>query len=167
MNAMVDAAEDSNERMSEFAIQAARNIQSAFADFLFDPFSSSLRDMAANFARTLHRMVSELLAQQLLLSFFNAINPAAGLGTALFGGARADGGPVQPGKAYLVGEKGPELFVPNSAGNVQANGAGAGVRIINVIDPAMVADYLSGPGGDQTILNVLQRNAGAVRQVVM
>lgn len=166
-DSMRETAVETQEEMSQFAIQAARNMQSAFADFLFDPFKSSLRDMAANFARTLHRMVSELLAQQILLSFFNAMNPAAGLGTALFGGARADGGPVSPGKAYLVGEKGPELFVPNSAGNIQPNGEGGhGVRIINVIDPAMVADYMNGPGGDQVILNVLQRNAGSVRQVI-
>ncbi len=35
-----------------------------------------------------------------------------------FGGARADGGPVSPGKAYLVGEEGPELFRPRGAGQI-------------------------------------------------
>ena len=34
---------------------------------------------------------------------------------------RATGGPVAPGSAYLVGERGPELFVPTSAGRVEAN----------------------------------------------
>ncbi|MEO8100579.1 MAG: hypothetical protein ABI811_22970 [Acidobacteriota bacterium] len=38
-----------------------------------------------------------------------------------FGGARADGGRVDPGRAYFVGERGPELFVPSSAGSVVAN----------------------------------------------
>lgn len=39
----------------------------------------------------------------------------------LFGGApgRATGGPVSPGRAYRVGENGPELFVPTSAGRVE------------------------------------------------
>lgn len=72
-----------------------------------------------------------------------------GLATA-FGGARASGGPVMPGKAYLVGERGPELIVPRSAGQVIANsqlrsGAGGGRAPINVnvdargaTDPAMV-----------------------------
>lgn len=32
--------------------------------------------------------------------------------------ARAGGGPVLPGQPYLVGEKGPELIVPRSAGHV-------------------------------------------------
>lgn len=36
----------------------------------------------------------------------------------IFGGFRADGGPTQPGKAYIVGERGPELFAPDMAGNV-------------------------------------------------
>jgi hypothetical protein len=42
----------------------------------------------------------------------------------LVGGAlglpgRATGGPVSPGRGYLVGERGPELFVPTSAGRVE------------------------------------------------
>jgi phage-related minor tail protein len=32
---------------------------------------------------------------------------------------RATGGPVAPGAAYVVGERGPELFVPTSSGSVQ------------------------------------------------
>lgn len=42
-----------------------------------------------------------------------------------FGGARADGGPVLPGGSYLVGERGPELFRPASAGDVEPLGPGA------------------------------------------
>lgn len=36
---------------------------------------------------------------------------------------RATGGPVGPGQAYLVGERGPELFVPTSSGRVVAGGS--------------------------------------------
>ena len=36
-------------------------------------------------------------------------------------GARAMGGNVGTGGAYLVGERGPELFVPNSAGTIVSN----------------------------------------------
>ena len=58
-----------------------------------------------------------------------------GLGTsiamALFGApGRATGGPVSAGRAYRVGERGPELFVPTSSGRVEA--AGAGVRNIAI-----------------------------------
>jgi phage-related minor tail protein len=51
----------------------------------------------------------------------------------LFGGApgRATGGPVSPGRPYWVGERGPELFVPASAGAVTAPAAG-GAREVRV-----------------------------------
>ncbi|ABD08011.1 Phage tail tape measure protein [Rhodopseudomonas palustris HaA2] len=38
-------------------------------------------------------------------------------------GARALGGPVTYGKPYLVGERGPELFVPGATGRIETNGA--------------------------------------------
>lgn len=47
-----------------------------------------------------------------------------------FGGFRADGGPVSAGKAYVVGERGPELFMPKMAGSVLPNMSGiAPVRV--------------------------------------
>lgn len=39
-----------------------------------------------------------------------------------YGGERAYGGPVSRGMAYLVGERGPELIVPKTNGNVLPNG---------------------------------------------
>ncbi|HII3741784.1 TPA: phage tail length tape measure family protein, partial [Pasteurella multocida] len=36
-------------------------------------------------------------------------------------GARAMGGPVGGGRAYLVGEKGPEIFVPGASGQITSN----------------------------------------------
>ena len=51
----------------------------------------------------------------------------------LLGGSpgRATGGPVSPGRAYMVGERGPELFVPTSSGAVVAprQGGARDVRI--------------------------------------
>ena len=51
----------------------------------------------------------------------------------LFGGApgRATGGPVSPARPYLVGERGPELFVPTAAGSIMAAGGG-GPRDVRV-----------------------------------
>ena len=46
----------------------------------------------------------------------------------IFAGSRADGGPVMGGGAYLVGERGPEVFRPWSAGVVEPAGA-AGVTV--------------------------------------
>jgi hypothetical protein len=58
----------------------------------------------------------------------------------LFGGApgRATGGPVSPGRAFVVGENGPEIFVPTSSGRVEtgaAIGRGQSVNLtINISD---------------------------------
>tara|TARA_X000000368_G_scaffold418321_1_gene417569 strand:+ start:1183 stop:2415 length:1233 start_codon:yes stop_codon:yes gene_type:complete len=38
-----------------------------------------------------------------------------------FGGYKAEGGPVEAGKAYVVGEKGPEVIIPTSDGEVLSN----------------------------------------------
>lgn len=45
---------------------------------------------------------------------------------------RATGGPVAPGRGYVVGERGPELFVPTSAGRVETGGGGGSGRDVNV-----------------------------------
>lgn len=44
---------------------------------------------------------------------------------------RATGGPVAPGRAYMVGERGPELFVPTASGRVvvPTSGGGRDVRV--------------------------------------
>ncbi len=52
---------------------------------------------------------------------------------AAFAGApgRATGGPVSPGRAYRVGERGPEWFVPTASGRVETGAAG-GARDIRI-----------------------------------
>ncbi|MBR1131911.1 phage tail tape measure protein [Bradyrhizobium iriomotense] len=47
--------------------------------------------------------------------------PAGGAAPAPIAGARAMGGPVSFGKPYLVGEQGPELFVPGMSGRIEPN----------------------------------------------
>lgn len=67
----------------------------------------------------------------------------------IFGGARASGGPVSGGQAYLVGENGPELMVPGGSGNVipndQLGGGGGNMKVtINVgsLDPRTAAQVI-------------------------
>ena len=84
------------------------------------------------FRSMLLRMTSEFLSSQLLSGFKNLFSFGSGGGGGgflggLFGGARASGGPVSPGKAFLVGERGPELFVPGASGTIVPNGAGGGM----------------------------------------
>lgn len=74
------------------------------------------------------------IAAQALQSGLGAVTGGGGGGLggiagslvgALFGlPGRATGGPVSPGSAYVVGERGPELFVPTSAGRVEAQPGG-------------------------------------------
>ncbi len=46
---------------------------------------------------------------------------------------RATGGPVAPGRGYIVGENGPELFVPTASGKISPDlGQGASSRDVRV-----------------------------------
>lgn len=78
------------------------------------------------------------------------------LGSAVVGAltglpGRATGGPVSPGRAYVVGERGPELFVPTSSGAVSASGGGAReVRVSIAINaPAGAAPDMLARSGRQ------------------
>lgn len=87
---------------------------------------SPLNDMTAGLGRPLDAAASPLG----MPSSYGSSNsnsplndPTAGLGRPLeFGGYRAKGGPVVPGRAYIVGERGPELIVPQMPGQVVPNG---------------------------------------------
>lgn len=50
------------------------------------------------------------------------------------GGKKALGGQVSPGKTYMVGEKGPELFAPGAKGNIIPNDAMGGSNIVVNVD---------------------------------
>lgn len=71
------------------------------------------------------------------------------------GGHRAGGGPVSPGVAYPVGELGPELFVPQSAGSIVPNAGGT--TIVNHI-------YITQPLGTPTAIAKLVDEALMARQ---
>ncbi len=107
-----EAAKEAGDQMSEFAIQAARNMQSAFADFLFDPFSEGLQGMLSGFVDVLRRMVSEALAAKLGEALF---------GSLLTGGAAAAGGAAGGGSTGLIGGLLAGLF--HSGGVVGSGGA--------------------------------------------
>lgn len=72
-------------------------------------------------------------------SIYSLSSGDSGLGLKLPG--RASGGPVGAGTAYMVGESGPELFVPRVSGAVVPNGGvlgggGSTVVQVNVTPPA-------------------------------
>jgi hypothetical protein len=84
------------------------------------------------------------------------------LGSILGAPGKAIGGPVSPGRAYLVGERGPEYFVPTSAGRIDAPRppGGRDIRLsISVSAPA---------GGEAQALKASARQvARAVRQALL
>lgn len=128
-------AKEGFDEMSEYAKQAARNIQDAFADFLFDPFEDGLKGMLKGFLTIIRRMLAEIVSNQILSSIFGSGKAkGGGLGGFLggiFGGGvpgqtppilpRAAGGPVSAYQPFLVGEMGPELFIPGSSGTIIPN----------------------------------------------
>ena len=55
---------------------------------------------------------------------------SSGLSSLFSGGApRAMGGPVFPGRAYRVGEFGPETFIPSGGGRIEPRGGGVTVNL--------------------------------------
>lgn len=66
--------------------------------------------------------------QQIQFPQFGTPAPPSSLaqtGVVVFGGeSRAHGGPVSAGQPYLVGEHGPELFMPGASGAIAPNGGG-------------------------------------------
>ena len=56
---------------------------------------------------------------------------------------RQHGGPVLTGRPYLVGEAGPEIFVPSQSGRIEPNGSGGGAADPRVLAQA-VKDSLEG-----------------------
>jgi hypothetical protein len=110
--------------MSVYADQAARNMQDAFANFLFDPFENGVKGMLRSFADAIRQMIAQAAAAKI----FEATGITGFIG-GLFGGFRASGGPVSAGRSYIVGERGPELFTPGASGAITPNGAGGGVVI--------------------------------------
>ena len=59
-------------------------------------------------------------------------------------GTRATGGPVSSGGTYLVGEKGPELFMPSSSGTIIPNGGFGNVTLnVTVTNPVASGEQLA------------------------
>jgi hypothetical protein len=77
---------------------------------------------------------------------------------ATFGGARARGGRVEPGKAYLVGENGPEPFVPDAAGRIfPTDSAG---------DAKGDTYYIDARGADQAAIARLERQIASLNGTI-
>jgi hypothetical protein len=98
--------------------------------------SDAFRDMASSIINDMIRMV---IQRQITAPLAGALNNVIG---AAFGGASAPaipsaiGGSVQSGRTHLVGERGPELFIPSASGSIVPNNAmgGGGITVVQNIN---------------------------------
>ena len=79
-------------------------------------------------------------------------NPAQGWSASL--PKRATGGPVGAGSAYMVGERGPEMFIPRHSGTIIPNGGG------NPVFNITVHGAVDAEGTARSIYNVIAQSAG-------
>ena len=82
-----------------------------------------------------------------------------------FGGAREKGGPVDSAKAYLVGEKGPELFSPGASGVITPNSALGGSKVevvINNFSDATARVQESDEGEGKKIEIIIEKTKNAI-----
>ena len=86
------------------------------------------------------------------------------LGSILGLPGRATGGPVSPGRGYLVGERGPELFMPTSAGRIEANAGTGGARRDVKVSITIAAP--SGTSAPQALQRSSRQVASAVRRAL-
>lgn len=85
--------------------------------------TESLGDAFSKMAKQMLKEMAMLIVKQAILAAFGQGGGAGGSFSwgAVFGGGKAAGGPVDGGKAYLVGEDGPEIIIPRSNSTVIPN----------------------------------------------
>lgn len=150
----VEAAEDMATNTEQIIGDALQGSEDAFVSFVTTgkmEFSDLVDSMIADLARLAFRQsIAPLLGGStgiigsLLGGFTGSAGVAGGdyfasgfTNSLAFGGPRASGGRVSAGSAYIVGERGPEPFVPTSDGYIlpteALRGAGAAPRVtVNV-----------------------------------
>ncbi len=133
----VEAALRGNQALKEqvSALEELESMYAAIGQSISNGIVNALT-AAVEGTKSLADAASQVLRQvaSILLQF--GVNAALGgiPGLEKFFPGRAFGGPVAGGKPYMVGEKGPELFVPSSSGTIVPNnklGGGASV-VVNV-----------------------------------
>lgn len=143
---------------SDESVISARIIKDSFADaleesaFNFESWEDTVMNLLEGVARNLYRQeIADPISKSVtggLSDLFDGISGGSsgkgGGGSSwiddigsFFGGFFADGGRPPVGKASMVGEEGPELFVPDSAGTVVPNKALGGSNITVVQNISM------------------------------
>ena len=146
INEQIDGLNQVNDTLREqksIADELGLTFSSAFEDAVIGgkSFSEVLKGIEKDIARIIIRKsVTEPLGNA-ISGIFSGINWGSIFN---FGGGKASGGAVYPGQYYVVGEKGPEVLLPNTAGTVVPNNAlGGGVTIVQNISVDSRSDRAS------------------------
>ena len=138
--------------ITESVDEATKKTQDLLRDIKseVDQFSNSLVDSMLDANKKIGDIVEDILTSFAKLAFRKAVadpisDSVGGFLGSLFG--RASGGPVFKNDPVMVGERGPEVFVPQSNGNIVSNdalgGSGAVINFtVNSLDPRSAADVI-------------------------
>jgi lambda family phage tail tape measure protein len=104
------------ERSVDPAVVALQGLDSLFSNMgnALDTFVQTGKFKFGDFAKSIIADLAKIAAKAAITKLFTLV------GKAILG-PKAAGGPVMANKPYVVGEQGPELFVPNSAGSIMTN----------------------------------------------
>jgi len=123
LNQQTIKSKEINDASAEFASkqQSIKNLVQGIGSSIESGIVGAI-DGAITGAKSLQESLSDILKDigRMLISF-GIKSLLGGIdigGTKIFGGGKAAGGPVSSNSTYMVGEKGPELFVPSSAGKI-------------------------------------------------
>ena len=132
-----DGLEETPRRVAEAAaaLESLREPAERAAAAVEDAFGKAADGLARSLARA--AADGEITLAELARAVLSVANGAGGGSSSglsgaiahavsgLFSGSRADGGPVVGGGAYLVGERGPEVFRPIGSGTIESAAGGA------------------------------------------
>jgi len=161
-------------QFDQLAVTTFTNFENAIADVavgttkLSDAFKKMIDSIIRDLIRLTIRMaVTGPLAGALQGLFGSITGPAAGIttGPTLAQAGRQHGGSVMAGRSYIVGEAGPELFVPKSAGNIVPSITKGGMPgelkvIVNNYTSGQTEttqERRSGPSGEELIIGIVKR----------
>tara|TARA_R100000406_G_scaffold40279_1_gene26894 strand:+ start:558 stop:2411 length:1854 start_codon:yes stop_codon:yes gene_type:complete len=127
----IDESTNSANKLKEAFKQVGDKIATGVSDALTDAIlqTKSLADSARNLLQGIARDLVRLGVNTFLSSTFGGIFSDL----PSFGGKKAAGGPVSANRSFLVGEKGPEMFVPSRAGTIIPNNQLVGGGLTNNI----------------------------------
>lgn len=110
------------------AFMSGKSAGEMFRSVLIDIFKrmatkqfNQLFDMLAPQGKGLFGFAGGFLGGGASLSDLSAAGGGSNFGALAASGFMADGGPVQGNEAYVIGERGPELFIPNASGTIVPN----------------------------------------------